>query len=87
MENYAFLVYIGCIVMIMIIGKIFVIPLRKILKLILNSIIGAVLIYIINIVGSNFNFHIGLNWWTIVCSGILGVPGVVLIFVLKILLG
>ncbi len=86
MENYAFLVYIGCIVMIMIIGKIFVIPLRKILKLILNSIIGAVLIYIINIVGSNFNFHIGLNWWTIVCSGILGVPGVILIFVLKVLL-
>ncbi|MBP3502961.1 MAG: pro-sigmaK processing inhibitor BofA family protein [Clostridia bacterium] len=87
MEKYALLVYIGCIVMIMIIGKIFVIPLRKSFKLVLNSIIGAVLIYIINIVGSNFNFHIGLNWWTIVCSGILGVPGVVLIFVLKILLG
>lgn len=87
MGNYAFIVYIGCIVMIMIIGKIFVIPLRKILKLILNSIIGAVLIYIINIVGSNFNFHIGLNWWTIVCSGILGVPGVILICVLKVLLG
>lgn len=87
MGNYAFIVYIGCIVMIMIIGKIFVFPLKKILKLILNSIIGAVLIYIINIVGSNFNFHIGLNWWTIVCSGILGVPGVILICVLKVLLG
>ena len=50
MDNYAFLVYIGCIVMIMIIGKIFVFPLKKIFKLVLNSIAGGVLIYIINII-------------------------------------
>lgn len=71
--------------MIFIIGKIFIFPLKKIFKLIINSIMGGILIYIINIVGNNFNFHIGLNWWTILCSGILGVPGVILIVVLKLL--
>lgn len=84
MGNYAFLVYIGCIVMILVIGKIFIFPLKKILKLVINSIIGGFLIYLINIIGSNFNFHIGLNWWTILCSGILGIPGVILIIILKL---
>jgi inhibitor of the pro-sigma K processing machinery len=82
--NYTFLVYIGCIIMIFIVGKIFIFPLKKIVKLIANSIIGGMLIYIINIVGSSFNFHIGLNWWTILCSGILGVPGVILVVLLKV---
>ncbi len=84
MENYAFLVYIGCIVMILIIGKILIFPLKKIFKLVMNSAIGAMLIYIINLVGANFNFHIGLNWWTILCSGILGIPGVILVVLLKL---
>lgn len=85
MENYAFLVYIGCIIMILILGRIFIFPLKKILKLIINSAVGAILIYIINIVGASFNFHIGLNWGTILCSGILGIPGVVLLIVLKLI--
>lgn len=84
MENYAFFVYIGCIVMILIIGKIFIFPLKKIFKLVINSAIGGMLIYIINIVGANFNFHIGLNWWTILCTGILGIPGVILVVLLKL---
>lgn len=84
MGNYAFHVYIGCIIMILIIGKIFIFPVKKIFKLIVNSIMGGLLIYVINIVGSNFNFHIGLNWWTILCSGILGIPGVILIVLLKL---
>ncbi len=84
MEGYSFLLYIGCIVMIIIIGKIFIMPLKKILKLVINSLIGAGLIYVINIIGANFNFHIGLNWWTILCSGLLGIPGVALILVLKL---
>lgn len=85
MENYALFAYIGCIIMIIIIGRLFIFPLKKIVKLTLNSVIGAGLIYVINIIGSNFNFHIGLNWWTILCTGFLGVPGVALIIILKLL--
>lgn len=58
-------------------------PLMKIMKLVINSAIGAGLIYIINLIGANFNFHIGLNWFTIICSGILGIPGVILIILLR----
>lgn len=83
MENYSLLIYISCIIFLIIIGKIFIMPLKKIMKLVINSVIGAGLIYIINLVGANFNFHIGLNWFTIICSGILGIPGVILIIMLR----
>lgn len=86
MENYSFLVYVFCIIVLITIGKIFVVPIKKIISLIVNSVLGAILIYIVNSVGSNYNFHIGLNWWTIFCSGFLGIPGVILIVILKLIL-
>lgn len=86
MENYAFLVYFGCIVMIFLVGKLCIWPVKKILRLVFNSIIGGVLIYVINVIGSGFNFHIGLNCGTILCSGLLGIPGVILLIVLKLIL-
>ena len=72
--------------MFIIIGKIFVLPIKKIVKLIINSVLGGITIYTINIIGANYGFHIGLNWWTILCTGILGIPGVVLVVILKYLI-
>lgn len=84
MENYALFIYIVCIMAILIVGRMLIFPIKKILKLIINSVLGAGVLYIINIIGANFNFHIGLNWWTIFCTGIFGVPGLVLVIVLKL---
>jgi len=84
-NNY--MVYIASIIFIFIFAKIFLVPLKSIFKLILNSILGGVLIYIINIVGMLFDFHIGLNIITSILIGILGVPGAVLLVVIKLLLG
>ena len=85
MENYSFLLYVFCIIIIFLIGKFFIVPIKKLIKLCVNSAIGAVLIYVINMVGVNYNFHIGLNLWTILCTGFLGIPGVILILLIKII--
>lgn len=61
METNTILTFLACIVGIFIFGKIFVIPIKKILKLLLNSILGALLIFIINLIGGLVHFHIGLN--------------------------
>ena len=66
--------YLACIIFIFIFGRIFVIPLKKILKLIFNSCLGAGLIYVINIVGVAWGFHVGLNLVTAIIVGVLGVP-------------
>jgi len=56
--------YLACICFIFIFGRIFIVPLKKILKLVFNSILGGITIFLINLIGSNFGFHIGLNIFT-----------------------
>ena len=56
--------YLACICFIFIFGRIFIVPIKKIIKLIFNSILGGLTIYIINLVGSTLGFHIGLNFFT-----------------------
>lgn len=58
------LTYLACICFIFIFGRIFILPLKKILKLILNSVLGGICIYGINLVGATWGFHIGLNFFT-----------------------
>ena len=62
--NINILIVISCICMLFLIGKIFIIPLKKILKLIFNSVLGGILIGIINIIGGLWGGHIGLNVYT-----------------------
>ena len=56
--------YLACICFLFIFGRIFIVPIKKVLKLVLNSILGGLLIYIINLIGANWGFHIGLNFFT-----------------------
>lgn len=74
MEANTIITYLACIFFLFIIGRIFILPLKSILKLVGNSILGGILIFIINIVGAMFNFHIGLNVGTAIIIGILGIP-------------
>ena len=62
--NTNLITYLACICFIFIFGRIFIVPIKKIIKLIFNSILGGLIIYIINLVGANFGFHIGLNFFT-----------------------
>lgn len=58
---------------------------RSLAKIIFNTLIGGIALAIINFFGGFFNFHIALNVVTAMVAGILGIPGVLLLVVLKIL--
>jgi len=77
--------FLACIIFLFIFGKIFILPLKNIVKLMINSVLGGILIFIINIIGANFNFHIGLNLFTSIFVGLLGVPGAGLLVILQII--
>ena len=79
--------FLACICFIFIFGRIFIVPIRKTLKIILNSILGGVVIYLINFIGANFGFHIGLNIFTSLMIGLLGLPGSVCLIIIKLLIG
>ena len=78
--------FLACIIFLFIFGKIFILPLKSIMKLIINSVLGGILIFIINTIGTNFGFHIGLNIFTSIFVGLLGVPGAGLLVILQIIL-
>lgn len=68
----------------MIIGRIFIVPIKTIVKLVINSILGALLLYIINLIGEIWGIHIGINFVTAIIVGILGIPGATLLTILTI---
>ena len=74
MDISAIISFVACIICLFIFGKIFILPIKSILKLIANSCIGAIIIYIINLIGANFAFYIGINLGTAIFVGILGIP-------------
>ena len=84
MDNRVILSFIACIAILIIFGKYFSFPLRKIIKLVGNSVIGAIIIFLINLVGTSFNFHIGFSIVNSVIVGILGIPGAILLVLLKV---
>ena len=65
--------FLACICFLFILGKIFIVPLKKLLKIILNSVLGGVFIYVVNLIGSGLNFHIGLNFFTTILIRIIGI--------------
>lgn len=87
MDSNSIIAYIACIFFLFIFGKIFIVPIKTILKLIINSVLGGLAIFIINLIGSLWGFHIGLNLITSIFVGILGVPGAIVIGIIKIILG
>ena len=74
MDIQLFLVYITCLIGLVLICKLFIVPIKIIIKLLLNSVLGVALIYIINLVGVTWNIHIGINFITAIIVGILGIP-------------
>lgn len=84
--NINLLTYLACICFLFIFGKIFIVPIKKILKLVINSILGGVSIFFINLIGGIWGFHIGLNIFTSILVGLLGLPGAVCLVIVKLLI-
>ena len=80
------IIFLACICFLFLIGKIFIVPIKWITKLVFNSILGALIIWTINLIGGIWGFHIGLNFFTAVMVGILGIPGAICLTVISLIL-
>lgn len=75
--------YAAGILAIYFIGKMFLMPVRFIWKFIYNGIIGGIMLWVVNLIGANFGFTIGINVISVLIAGFLGIPGVILLIVFK----
>lgn len=85
--NINIITYLACICFLFIFGRIFIVPIKKVLKLVLNSILGGIVIWLINLFGASINLHIGINFITSILVGLLGLPGAICIIIVKLLVG
>ena len=65
--------------------KILTAPLKLIFKLLINAAVGLVMLFVFNLIGSLFNFSIETSFVNCLVCGLLGIPGVILLIVIKIL--
>lgn len=76
-----FLTFGGALILIFLLGKALVVPIKVVLKVILNSIIGAVALIVLNIFGGKLGLLLPINVLNALIVGILGVPGVIMLIV------
>ena len=58
---------------------------RWLLKLLINAALGYIALFILNFFGGFIGLSLGLNFVNAVVVGFLGVPGVILLTLLKLL--
>ena len=64
--------------------QLFSTPLKLALKVLLNTILGFAALFLVNLAESITGFTLGLNLFNALAIGILGVPGLVLLILLKL---
>lgn len=74
------------VLVLFIILKILALPFKIIIKLMLNALIGGVVLFLLNLIGSNFGLVLDINWLSALIVGFLGVPGVIIVLILQLLL-
>ncbi len=62
-----------------------VVPVKIIIRLVINGIMGGLILLLVNLVGGLFGLSIGINPVTSIIAGFLGVPGVVLLLIIQMI--
>ena len=73
---------VGAVLILKILTK----PIRLVFKLLLNAVCGFLLLVVVNIISGFFDFSIEINLVNTLIAGCFGIPGALLLVLLKILL-
>ena len=74
------------VLLLVLLFKLFRTTLKWALKLLFNALIGFAALLLLNYVGAPLGISLNLNWFNAIVSGVLGVPGVILLLLIKYLL-
>lgn len=87
MDFGVILVYAAGIILMIVLGRLLLAPLKVVMRLALNALMGAAALLLVNWIGGIFGFHIAFNVYTAFIVGTLGIPGFILLVILKLLFG
>ena len=81
------LAYAVGILLILLLGRLLVIPLKIVLNLVYNGLVGGLVLWLVNLFGSIFGLALPITVWTALLVGFLGLPGVGLLILYYMFLG
>jgi inhibitor of the pro-sigma K processing machinery len=74
------------VALLVLLGKLLAWPIKKLSRIIVNSLLGGLILVVFNLAGSFIGLHISINPLNALIVGVFGVPGLALLFVLPMLL-
>ena len=75
--------YLVGLMLIYIVARLLFVPIKLIVRVIVNGLVGFALLWLLNWAGGFIGLHVGMNPVTALVAGFLGIPGVVLLVVLR----
>ncbi|NLN16976.1 MAG: pro-sigmaK processing inhibitor BofA [Firmicutes bacterium] len=87
MELTVIIAYLFGLVLLYILARLLLIPLRLAIRLLINGVIGGFLLWLVNLLGLFVGVYLPINPITALVAGFLGIPGVILLLVLKYVVG
>lgn len=71
--------------LVLITARILVKPLRFLVKVVFNSLVGLILLAAFNFLGGFMDFSIPVNLVTVLVAGFLGIPGLIFLIVVQLI--
>ncbi len=82
-DTTSILAYSVGLLLLVIFCRIFIRPIKWVLKLLINGILGGLILAAVNFVGGFAGLTIIINPLSALLSGLLGVPGIILVVILQ----
>lgn len=87
METISVLLALAAVILsVVILMRILAAPIKLVFKLLLNALCGFLLLLVVNLISGFFDFSIEMNLLNVLVAGCFGIPGALLLVLLKILL-
>jgi inhibitor of the pro-sigma K processing machinery len=83
-DNITVLIAYGFgLLLLYLLARLLLVPVKIMVRLLYNGLIGGVLLWLVNLAGSFFGLIIPINPITALAAGFLGIPGVILLLLLR----
>ncbi len=76
----SYLTFLIGVVVLFLVLKIFALPMKLIVKFVINAVIGGIVLYVLNLVGVG----LAITWISALIVGFLGIPGVIIVAILQL---
>ncbi len=83
-DTKSIMIYIGILILTLFLITLFMKPLKWLLKLIINTVLGGIVIVLINSVGGIAGVMLSLNPISAAITGVLGLPGLAAVIVAQL---